>query len=242
MERSQGVLTPLQEFHTPRARQQADSMVSDPSAHAVRALALANPLGGRITALPSGSPCLYDQRTDCLRASSIAHRASPAHTADTPGATAGDIRGSLNPHKLPIGRGGGAGRKQKQRMGMGETCQVSRLRRSWDVNGGSPAPDARVVLTCLSQGGAGGSPGHSGAPAWRALTQPGWEGLGRLPGGWGLSQRSRGGREETSSQLECSQGPRAKIHSIGLVFRELGRGEVISQRKMRTRRWAPETV
>lgn len=57
--------------------------------------------------MPSGSPCLYDQRTDCLRASLIAHRASPAHTADTPGATAGDVRESLNPHKLPIGWGGG---------------------------------------------------------------------------------------------------------------------------------------
>ena len=127
MERSQGVFTPLQEFHTPRTRQQVDSRVSDPSAHAVRALALANPWGGRITALPSGSPCLSDQRTDCLRASLIAHRASPAHAADTPGATSGDVRESLNPHKLPIRLGGGsAGRKQKRRMGVVETCQVSR--------------------------------------------------------------------------------------------------------------------
>lgn len=125
---------------------------------------------------------------------------------------------------------------------MGETCQVSRLRRSWDVNGGSPAPDPRVVLTCLSRGGAGGSPGHSGAPAWRALTQPVWEGLGRLPGGWGLSQRSRGGEGGDKLSAGVQPGARAKIHSIGLVFRELGRGEVISQRKMRTRRWAPETV
>ena len=72
---------------------------------------------------------------------------------------------------------------------------------------------------------------------------PAWVGGAGEAARW-LGPESEKQRGEGGDKLSAGvqPGARAKIHSIGLVFRELGRGEVISQRKMRTRPWAPETV